>query len=375
MRVILDTGWTPIATFKPGHDGLQISQRSLLQGEGEGECLFFGETSHAMPRNFDHGAFIGRGDAGCNGLQWVSWWVSWLFNHYTRVILSVGSIMFWPRLTILIFDATLWPQSALSKFRHHCVINKDYDDDVLNDWCKHTKTNQWLGYSFLGAMSVDEAVQICQSVSSGNPRTLCWFMLPQWHSSTGKCTVLKNRRLLEDKVVAFLISNWCAKNCQNFRTITCERCRKIKSVVQSSRIILGAWRSLRWPSTSATLFIKETNARRANSVSRINGLVCLFFHLFTEFVLNTFITMSPIRNKYKSSIMVAALLSRFGCNGVAGNQLIVDYTMGEVESTYGQHQWDWPVTGERPSESRAWQATGSPLEGTFTNQYFLVCAQ
>ncbi|CAL1130517.1 unnamed protein product [Cladocopium goreaui] len=66
-------------------------------------------------------------------------------------------------LTVLIFDCTLWPQRA---------------------------------------MAVDEAVQICQSVSSGNPRTVCWFMLPQWHSSTAKCTVLKNRRLVEDKVVA-----------------------------------------------------------------------------------------------------------------------------------------------------------------------------
>lgn len=48
---------------------------------------------------------------------------------------------------------------------------------------------------------MDEAVSLCQAVSSGNPNTLAFFLLPQWHSSTSKTTVLKNRRLLEDKVV------------------------------------------------------------------------------------------------------------------------------------------------------------------------------
>ncbi|CAL1138958.1 unnamed protein product [Cladocopium goreaui] len=68
-------------------------------------------------------------------------------------------------LTILIVDATLWPQRQLS---------------------------------------IDEAISVCQSVSSGNQRTLCWFMLPQWHSSTSKTTVVKNRRLLEDKVLGVM---------------------------------------------------------------------------------------------------------------------------------------------------------------------------
>ena len=53
-------------------------------------------------------------------------------------------------------------------------------------------------------MAVDEAVQLAQSVASGNPRTLAWIMLPQYHSSTHKVTVLKNRRLMEDKVFSFL---------------------------------------------------------------------------------------------------------------------------------------------------------------------------
>lgn len=76
---------------------------------------------------------------------------------------------------------------------------------LLETWCHLS-----------GALSVDEAVSLASSVSSGNQRTLCWFMLPQWHSSTGKCTVLKNRRLLEDKVVGILDR----KNCKGLKEHT-----------------------------------------------------------------------------------------------------------------------------------------------------------
>ena len=63
---------------------------------------------------------------------------------------------------------------------------------------------QWVLIDPSGALAVDEAVQLCQSVSSGNQKTIAWFLLPQYHSSTSQCTVLKNRHLLEDKVVAIL---------------------------------------------------------------------------------------------------------------------------------------------------------------------------
>lgn len=58
-----------------------------------------------------------------------------------------------------------------------------------------------------GAMSVDEAVSLTQSVTSGNPQCLGFFLMPQWHSSTDKNTVMKNRRLLEDKVAGCLDSS------------------------------------------------------------------------------------------------------------------------------------------------------------------------
>ncbi|CAK9075152.1 unnamed protein product [Durusdinium trenchii] len=68
-------------------------------------------------------------------------------------------------LTILIADATLWPTRPLS---------------------------------------IDEAVQVAQGVTGGNCNSVSFWCLPQWHSSAGKVAVLKNRRLLEDKVVGNL---------------------------------------------------------------------------------------------------------------------------------------------------------------------------
>ena len=66
--------------------------------------------------------------------------------------------------------------------------------------------NPTISQDFWGALAIDEAIQLCASVSTGNNRTLCWFQLPQWHSSTQKETVVKNRRLLEDKILASLES-------------------------------------------------------------------------------------------------------------------------------------------------------------------------
>ncbi|CAK9109101.1 Uncharacterized protein SCF082_LOCUS50712, partial [Durusdinium trenchii] len=67
-------------------------------------------------------------------------------------------------LTILVVDATLWPTRQIS---------------------------------------IDEAIQLCASVSSGNTSSVAFFCMPQCHSSTKRDSVLKNRRLLEDKVGAY----------------------------------------------------------------------------------------------------------------------------------------------------------------------------
>lgn len=55
-----------------------------------------------------------------------------------------------------------------------------------------------------GALAIDEAVNLAQSVASGNANTVSFWLLPQWHSSSAKAATLKHRRLLEDKVIGCL---------------------------------------------------------------------------------------------------------------------------------------------------------------------------
>ncbi|CAK9081705.1 unnamed protein product, partial [Durusdinium trenchii] len=64
-------------------------------------------------------------------------------------------------LTLLIVDATLWPSRAVA---------------------------------------IDEAIQMCQAISTGNCRTLAFILLPQPYNTGHKALVNKHRRLLEDKV-------------------------------------------------------------------------------------------------------------------------------------------------------------------------------
>ena len=59
-------------------------------------------------------------------------------------------------------------------------------------------------YCWQGVLSIDESINLIQSTCSGNGNTMAFAMLPQYHSSTHKGTVLKNRRLLEDKIVGCL---------------------------------------------------------------------------------------------------------------------------------------------------------------------------
>ncbi|CAK9081890.1 unnamed protein product, partial [Durusdinium trenchii] len=67
-------------------------------------------------------------------------------------------------LTLLIVDATLWPSRAVA---------------------------------------IDEAIQMCQAISTGNCRTLAFILLPQPYNTGHKALVNKHRRLLEDKVHGF----------------------------------------------------------------------------------------------------------------------------------------------------------------------------
>ena len=60
-----------------------------------------------------------------------------------------------------------------------------------------------------GALTVDEAVTLSQGVASGNSGTVAFWLLPQWHSSMNRTSTLKNRRLLEDKVLGSLAMSLC----------------------------------------------------------------------------------------------------------------------------------------------------------------------
>ena len=55
-----------------------------------------------------------------------------------------------------------------------------------------------------GPLSIDEGINVMQSACTGNSSTMGFVMLPQYHSSTSKAVDLKNRRLLEDKLVGCL---------------------------------------------------------------------------------------------------------------------------------------------------------------------------
>jgi len=53
---------------------------------------------------------------------------------------------------------------------------------------------------------VDESVTLAQSVGTGNPNTLSFWLLPQPHGNAGKEATLKHRRLLEDKIIKCPVS-------------------------------------------------------------------------------------------------------------------------------------------------------------------------
>jgi len=53
-------------------------------------------------------------------------------------------------------------------------------------------------------LAIDESITLAQGLASGNVNTLSFWMLPQWHSGMGRNNTLKNRRLVEDKVLGLL---------------------------------------------------------------------------------------------------------------------------------------------------------------------------
>lgn len=111
----------------------------------------------------------------------------------------------------MVLDATLWPSRALDEI----VFN--HAKSIVPIWTEIVRFNNSSPQQLVcfkgscacvsGHLLIDEAVQLCSAVSSGNPNTLCFACLPQVHSSTSMGTVTKNRRLLEDKLLARLDGN------------------------------------------------------------------------------------------------------------------------------------------------------------------------
>lgn len=86
----------------------------------------------------------------------------------------------------MVIDCTLWPNRILASAM--CRAQSYIPTQVF--------------VSLQGALTIDEAVSLGQAVAGGNPGTCVLVLLPQYHSSTSQINVIKNRRLLEDKVVS-----------------------------------------------------------------------------------------------------------------------------------------------------------------------------
>ena len=56
---------------------------------------------------------------------------------------------------------------------------------------------------FTGPLIIDEAIEAAKTVLNGNSSSVLLVLLPHHHGST-PAGILKNRRLLEDKLIGFL---------------------------------------------------------------------------------------------------------------------------------------------------------------------------
>lgn len=56
-------------------------------------------------------------------------------------------------------------------------------------------------------MHLDEAIEVAKTISNGDAAAVLFVLLPLAHGSTDKETVMKNKRILEDKVLSLLCFN------------------------------------------------------------------------------------------------------------------------------------------------------------------------
>lgn len=59
-----------------------------------------------------------------------------------------------------------------------------------------------------GPLLIDEALSVARGILNANPNAILFTLLPMAHSSTESQAVTKNRRALEDRILAFLFLNY-----------------------------------------------------------------------------------------------------------------------------------------------------------------------
>ena len=243
-----------------------------------------------------------------------------------------------------------------------------------------------------GQLSIDEAISVCQSVSSGNQRTLCWFMLPQWHSSTSKTTVVKNRRLLEDKVLGNLIYKldkflsivlhvwfpfsfreavwgfqhkaWSPGNSSIHRT---KHDLPPKLLNISPGIIApcsGLWTCMRWQSTLLIRHTKETEGRNHNNVPLGVCLTKFWIPVTPNIISLAKIPRGLQTGNHQRKAPAPPRHGEYGCS--AQFPFVV-----KVKSTSWKYQQHRAQQGEWVTEPWAGETPCSPLEGAF-HEYIAI---
>ena len=61
----------------------------------------------------------------------------------------------------------------------------------------------------LGPTVIDEGIKLASMITAGNDKSMLVVLEPQHHGSMDKHTIVKHRRVLEDKIIACLVCACC----------------------------------------------------------------------------------------------------------------------------------------------------------------------
>ena len=109
---------------------------------------------------------------------------------------------------VVSMQAKMNNSSCRGGFRGHRFNIKD---DPLDPRCNHLASpclvNLYISscVCHLGPSSIDETITLASSVTAGNDRSILLVLEPQHHGSMEKTSIVKHRRLLEDKIMACLV--------------------------------------------------------------------------------------------------------------------------------------------------------------------------